>query len=599
MAPETWTQIIVFGTLLVTLAFFVVGRWRFDLVALLALLVVSVSGVVPAAQAFAGFGHPAVVTVAGVLVVSEGLRSSGVVDLIARWMARVGDHPVLQVTVLTTLVAALSSFMNNVGALALLMPVAIQMAHRSSHPPSLFLMPIAFGSLLGGTVTLIGTPPNIIIATLRTGTGAPPFRMFDFTPVGLGVALAGVLFISLTGWRLIPRREAQASGKELFHIQDYIAEVRVPDGSPLVGRSLHELEVATEGNVVVGALVRGKRRLPAPSSAATLQSEDILVVEADPEALKEFLEAGRLELGGSTELEEDVLRSDEVGLVEAVIMPDALMVGQTARTLDLHWRYGVNLLAVARQGARVRDRLSRIRFQAGDVVLLQGEVGAVREALPVLGCLPLAERELGLGRPRRVLLSTAIFGAAVTAAALGLVSPEIVFVGAGIVMVLAGLLPLRRVYEAIDWPIIVLLGAMIPIGQALETSGGAVLIAGLLLEAAGQMPAAGILAILLVGTMLLSNVVNNAAAAVLTAPIALSVSGELGTSPDPFLMAVAVGASCAFLTPIGHQSNTLVLGPGGYRFGDYWRMGLPLSLIVTIAAILLIPWIWPLRLSPF
>jgi di/tricarboxylate transporter len=590
--------VIVFSVLAATLALFVWGRWRYDIVAMLALLAVTVSGIVPANQAFAGFGHPAVITVAAVLVLGRGLMNAGVADSVTKRLGRVGDSPIVQVGALTSLVAVLSAFMNNVGALALLMPVAIRMARRSGNSPSLLLMPMAFGSLLGGMTTLIGTPPNIIIATFRTDNGSEPFRMFDFTPVGLGVAAAGVLFIVLIGWRLMPQRKGAASREDLFEIEDYVAEVTIPEGSVLAGKTLRDLSELTDAEIVMISLVRQTRRRNAPSSFEVLRSGDVLVVEADPEDLQELIDSAGLELTGNRKLSKEVLGSDEqISVIEAVITADSPFIGSTVRNLELRWRYGVNLLGVARLGSRLRGRLIDVYFQVGDVLLLQGPTETLRETLSTLGCLPLAERGLRLGRPRRIVLGGSIFAAAVLSAAAGLLPVQIAFTGAAVAMVLTNIISLRDAYDAIDWPIIVLLGAMIPVGQALETSGGAQLIADGILAASGQMPPAVSLIILLVGTMFLSDLINNAAAAVLMAPIAISVAQGMGASIDPFLMGVAVGASCAFLTPIGHQSNTLVMGPGGYQFGDYWRMGLLLEVVIVAVGVPLILFFWPMAIG--
>ena len=588
-------QLIVFSTLFLALVLFVWGRWRYDIVALLALLAVTVTGVIPAGQAFTGFGHPAVITVAAVLVVSRGLLNSGVVNMLTRQLSRLGDHPLAQIAGLTTLVAILSGFMNNVGALALLMPVAIRMARKSGHSPSLLLMPLAFGSLLGGLTTLIGTPPNIIIATFRAETGAQPFGMFDFTPVGLGVAAAGILFIILVGWRLVPQRKGQASREELFQIENYLTEVQIGEESEIVGRPLRDLHRVPDVDVVIVGLIRNNRRRPAPSSFEILRAGDILIVEANSEDLKELVDSLDLDLIGSEKLDEEALQSREVGLIEAVVMSDSPMVGQTVRTLNLRWRHGVNLLAVARQGSRLQTGLGRTRFQVGDVILLQGPLETLQETVSALGCLPLAERGLRLGRPRQLLLAGGIFGAAIVAAAVDLLPVQVAFIIAAVAMIMTNLLSLTEAYESVDWPIIVLLAAMIPVGEALEVSGGANLIAGQALAVAGQMPPLATLAIVLVATMFLSDLVNNAAAAVLMAPIAVTIAQGLGASVDPYLMCVAIGASCAFLTPIGHQSNTLVMGPGGYRFGDYWRMGLLLEVIVVAVALPLVAWFWPLN----
>jgi di/tricarboxylate transporter len=590
----TIEQSIVFTVLFLCFVLFALGRWRYDIVSLLALLVVTIAGIVPAEQAFSGFGHPAVITVAAVLVASRGLSNSGLVSSIASWLGRLGERPTILLLALTALVTICSAFMNNVGALALLMPVAIQIARKSGRPPSVFLMPLAFGSLLGGMTTLIGTPPNIIIATFRAQVTKEPFGMFDFSPVGMGVAIPGVLFLALLGWRLIPQRKGQVSREELFHIKDYITEVRIPENSKMVSKTLHDLERAVEEEVTVLGLVRGEKRLLAPSIFEYLQPGDILIVEADSQAIKSLIDATGLEFVGGKEMGSEAVGSDEVSVMEAVVKPDSPMIGNTAWTLSLRWRYGVNLLGVARHGEQLEERLRKVQFIAGDILLLQGATEGLQEMLQTLGCLPLAERGLRLGQPRRIVFAVGLFSTALTVAATGFLPVQVSFVALGVAMVMAKLISLRDVYDAIDWPIIVLLGGMIPVGQALESTGGAQLVADGLLRISGQMPAPATLAIVLVGTMFLSDLVNNAAAAILMAPIAIGVAAGMGASADPFLMAVAVGASCAFLTPIGHQSNALVMGPGGYRFGDYWRMGLPLEVLIAAIAIPLIVWFWPL-----
>ena len=589
----TFEQTVLLLVLSLALILFVTERWRYDIVALLALLAATLSGIVPADKAFSGFGHAAVITVAAVLVVGRALQNSGLVDLLAAWVATAGNRPTLQILALSGVVALLSAIMNNVGALALLLPMAIRMARKSGHPPSVFLMPLAFGSLLGGMVTMIGTPPNIIIAEFRNQNGVGPFRMFDFAPVGSGVALAGILFMSLIGWRLIPRRKGQLSREELFRIEDYVAEVRLPEDSPQAGKFLHELEEGMETEVTVVGLVRRNQRLLVPSGYERLQGGDILIVEADSQALKSWLDATKLELVGGKERDGEALGSEEVSVIEAVVKPNSPLEGNTAWTFNLRWRYGINLLGVARQGARLQQRLKSIQFLPGDILLLQGPRETLQEALSAMGCLPLAERGLRFG-PRRLALSIAIFALAIVAMAVGFFTAPIALVGAAVLMVLFKLVSLREAYDSIDWPVIVLLGAMLPVGAAMESTGAAALVANGLLHVSAQLPPAATLTLVLVGVMFLSDVVNNAAAAVLMAPVAISVAHGMGASADPFLMAVAVGASCAFLTPIGHQSNTLVMGPGGYKFGDYSRLGFPLEIIIVLVSVPLILWFWPL-----
>ena len=590
----TTPQWIIFGTLLLTLVLFVTGRWRFDVVALLALMIVVVTGLVPVERAFSGFSNPAVITVAAVLVISRSLQNSGVVSLIGERLMRLKGGITVQLAATAGIVTLLSAFMNNIGALALMMPVALQVAHKKGFPASAMLMPLAFASLLGGMTTLIGTPPNIIIASFREDAGLAPFRMFDFAPVGAGVAVVGLLFIVLLGWRLIPRRRGQAASDDLFEVEKYITEVRLPANSKLVGKRLPEINTFAENGINILGLVRdGERRL-APSPRTEFRAGDILVLQIDTGGLETLVAKARVELVGSERIISDDLQSDEVRLMEAVVMDESLLVGGTAFSLDLRRRYGVNLLAVSRQGRRLRARLDRIRLRAGDVLLLQCPVETAKQSLAMLGCLPLAQREIRIGRPQQLIPPLAIFGTALLLSAAGVVPVQIAFVAAVVIMVIGGFVSLREAYDSIDWPIIILLGAMIPVGEALETSGGAQLIADVLLRVADHMSPAVVLTIVLVFTMFLSDLVNNAAAVVLTAPIGIEVAQGLGASVDPFLIAIAIGASCAFLTPIGHQSNTLVMGPGGYKFGDYWRMGLLLEAIVVLVAIPLILIFWPL-----
>jgi di/tricarboxylate transporter len=593
MTLEQW---IIFGTLLLTLVLFITGRWRYDVVALLALLIVTLTGLIPIEQAFIGFSNPAVITVAAVLVLSRGLQNSGIVGIIGDWLSNLKGGINIQLTALTSIVALLSAFMNNVGALALLLPVALKISKSKKIPASYLLMPLAFASLLGGMTTLIGTPPNIIAASFRESTGAPPFAMFDFTPVGAGVAVAGILFITFIGWRMIPVRKSKSSSDGLFDIESYITEVKVTERSSLNGKRLYEVADFSKAQALVIGLIRGSERRMEPSAQTKLLVGDILLVSADAENIKKLIETSGLELVGDKKIQQTDLDTDDVTLFEGVVMPNSIMIGGTPRTLNLRGSYGVNLLAISRQGKLLRSRLDSIRFQNGDVLLLQSHVETLKEVVDRLGCLPLAQRDLRLATPKgQLFIALGIFIAALIVAAIGLIPVQIAFTAAVFLMIVTKIVNLREAYESVDWPIIILLGAMIPVGAALETTGGAQLIADGILRLSSQFPPAFALIVLLVATMFLSDLVNNAAAVVLMAPIAIRIAQGLNVSNDPFLMAITIGASCAFLTPIGHQSNTLVMGPGGYKFGDYWRMGLVLEAIVLAVAVPLILIFWPLR----
>jgi di/tricarboxylate transporter len=589
----TLDQSIAFAVLAATLVLFIWGRWRYDLVAMMALLVLTATGIVPAGQAFSGFGHAAVITVASVLVIGAAVQRSGLVEAAAHRITRIGRHATGQVLLLTGLVALCSAVMNNVAALALLMPIAISSAEAVDRPVSQVLMPLSFGSLLGGLTTLMGTPPNIIIATIRQEAGGEAFSVFDFTPVGAGVALVGVLFVGIVGWRLIPERRARGPAAErLFEISDYVSEARVPDGSRLIGRPLGEAaQDAKAGGKVVG-VVRERRRMLAPSLGMTLLAGDVLILEADPKALQAAAASGALDIIGGEKLQSARLQSDEVALVEAVISPGSGLDDRPASPARFRARFGINLLAVSRQGRPLWRGLSDIRLRIGDVLLLQGRREGLRERLAYMGCLPLAERAETAAPDRPSALPGLIFVLAIVLTSMGALPVQIAFAAAAVLVVLLGSLPLREAYSSIHWPIIILIGALLPVGEALRSTGATDLIAHSLLSLAGAWPTYAVVALLIVVSMALSDIINNAAAAIVMGPLALSVATDLGLPADPFLMAVAVGSSCTFLTPIGHQSNTLVLGPGGYKFGDYWRMGLPLDALVVLVATVLITLVW-------
>ncbi|MCS3902381.1 di/tricarboxylate transporter [Methylohalomonas lacus] len=600
----TASQITIIVILSATIVLFLWGRWRHDIIAGGALLACVLSGLVPAAGAFTGFSHPAVITVACVLIMSHALQTSGVVDLLTRKLpADMG--PFMAVALLTILAGVLSSFMNNVGALALLMPLALQTAQRQKLAAGTMLMPVAFGSILGGMTTLIGTPPNLIVAGFRADAGQPAFGMFDFTPVGIVVAVSGIALIVLGGWRLVPARER--TDTDSFKTDTYLTEARIPEDSKADGLSLYEIEAALdEADAQVIGLVRGDMRLPAANPSRKAQSGDILIIEAEPEALTAALSSLDLKLVGEDENRDKdgndkkdeadkkpAIESDEIKLAELAVLPDSRLAGRSITDIQLRSRFGINLLAVSRQGQRSMSRLHSMSLRPGDVLLMQGAPETLMEFAEHFGCVPLAERNLRLPDKRRAITSTVIMAAAVAAAATGLLPTAIAFALAVLVAVISQALPARNLYEAIDWPVIVLLAALLPVAGAVTSTGTADLLARLVVDATGTNSIMVTLAVLMVITMILSDFMNNAATAAVMCPIAISIASGLNSSMDPFLMAVAVGASCAFLTPIGHQNNTLILGPGGFRFGDYWRLGLPLEIMIVIIATPLILWIWP------
>ncbi|MEA3588341.1 SLC13 family permease [Pseudidiomarina sp. 1APP75-27a] len=590
MADQIWI-----GAILITaLVLFVVDRWRYDFVAMGALFAAYIAGLIPKQEVFAGFGNAAVITVAAVLVISHGLWRSGVVDSMASSVKKVGDRVWLQMIVLTALTTFVSAFISNTGAMAIMIPVALQLSRNGAGHASLMLMPMAFGSLLGGTITMIGTPPNIIISDIRASHGAEPFGIFDFTPVGLSVAVAGLVVMWLTAHWLVPRSKSRDTSSSPYDVSAYLTELYLPAGANLVGQTLFEFESQIKEPFVVVALKRGKQMISGPPRYQRLKAEDVLIVKADTETLQQIIDSTKFELNAEEELDTRFLISDEIKVIEGIVGHDSRLIGRSAADLRLRHRFGVNVLAVAREGQQLKPTLSNVRFKPGDVLLLQGDAEVLNDVFNRFGCFPLAQRSLRLGSKRKLILPLAIFAAAIGLSAFNFLSVPVAFAMAAGVMVLANVIPIRELYEHIEWPIIVLLAATIPLGGALERSGAADTLAHAALAISQGSPDYVALSLLLVVTMLLSNVINNAAAAVLMAPIGISMADTLGASMDPFLMAVALGAALPFLTPIGHQSNILVMGPGGYRFADYWRLGLPLSIVMTVIAVIMISLTWPM-----
>jgi di/tricarboxylate transporter len=646
----TGPQILIFAILAVMMGLFLWGRFRHDIVALAALLACVIVGVVPANDAFAGFGHPAVITVACVLIISQGLRNTGAVDWLVRTILPREAGRLLTMLSLLGLGAALSGFMNNVGAMALLMPVAIQLSGRLNLAPGQILMPLAFGTILGGMTTLVGTPPNLIVSGFREEAGLGEFAMFDFAPVGIAVAVLGVLFIAVIGWRLVPARKS-AAGDE-FETGRYLTEIRVPEKSKAVGLTLRvfESEIEDSGVQIVG-LVRNEVRMTAPSGGRRIKGEDILVLQADVDALAETLSVFGIKLeeekstseekndsedkaGGAEASAKDVAkdsaktvaktvaktgstavknpqagdaedakdddadesddRDSDVVLRELAVLPGSTIVGQSASGLKLRGRYGLNLLAVSREGHPPKARLRHLNLKSGDLLLMQGSSETMAEFINDTGCVPLGERELRIPDKRMAIIAGAIMLGAIGIVTLGLLPAAAAFTLGMLASMLLRTVPLRQVYTAIDWPVIVLLGALIPVAGAMESTGAAGLLAEFLVGTIAQGNAVAALAVVLITTMFLSDVMNNAATAAVLCPIAIGIATALGVNADSFLMAVAIGASCAFLTPIGHQNNTLILGPGGFHFSDYWRLGLLVEVLVVAVSIPLLLIVWPL-----
>jgi len=587
-------QIEAFAIVGAMLALFVWDRIRYDLVAALALLAALLTGIIPAAKAFEGFSNQVIIIIASVLVVSRAIARSGVIDaVLRRWMQRI-TSPSAQIGILSGCVTFLSAFMKNVGTLGIFIPIAIQTAGRSKRSASIYLMPLAFGSLIGGTITLIGTSPNLLISTVRQEIEGKPFQLFDFVPVGLPLSILALGFLAF-GWRLIPQRTGQRPAEDAFDVDRYTSELLIAKGSPLVGQTVSALEALGEGDLTVAAVIRGGRQRAMPPAHWEFVAGDLVAVQADPALLKKLADEAKLEVAGAERLDASERQKDDVIVVEAVVTDGSLLIDRTATGLHLRQRFDVNLLAVSRAGERLGARLHRLRFKSGDVVALQGWEQDLPTILAELGCLPLADRRLTLGQKRTGIWSLLILVAAMILVAVNIIPVVTAFFGSAVLVVLFRQITLKDAYDAIEWPVIIMLGCLIPVGEALKETGGTEHLSHALSAAAQFIPAWATLGLVLATAMLVTPLLHHAAAVLVLGPVAASVAHNLGYQPDAFLMAVALGCSCDFLTPIGHQNNTLVMGPGGYRFSDYWRLGLPLSILVLLVGTPLILAVWPLH----
>ena len=590
----TTEQILALSIIVVMMAAFVWGRFRYDLVAATALLAGVAAGVVPFDAAFSGFSDDIVIIVGSALLVSAAVARSGIMEMAIKRFVPTLSSVRAQLFLLVAVVTVLSAIVKNIGALAIMLPIAFQFARKSSVSPSVFLMPMAFGSLLGGLTTQIGTSPNIIVSRVRAEMTGESFTMFDFTPVGAALAVVGLIFLTLFYWLVPARSRGTASLHDAIDIGNYVSEARIGPDSVVLGKTVADLLRLADGTAMVTSIIRAKGRRVTPLPDAVLREGDIILLEGDPEALDRLTVQGKLKLSGDRRIMTDE-GPNEIGAVEAVVTSESFLVGLTAQQLTLHGRFHVNLLGISRRGERISDRPGAVTLKAGDVVVLQGNRETLPETLRAIGCLPLAERTISLGKVRKGLVPLVVLIGAMAATAVGVVPVPIAFFAAAVLMVLFKALPMRDVYSAMDGPILVMLAALIPVSDSLRATGATDLASAWLADIATSLPAWGALTLIMVAAMAVTPFLNNAATVLVMAPIAAGFATGLDYRPEAFLMAVAIGAGCDFLTPIGHQCNTLVMGPGGYRFSDYPRLGLPLSILVVLVAVPMLLLVWPVR----
>ncbi len=594
MLPDALEPYSILIVLLLAMALFISNRLRFDIVALITLAVSVIIGAVPFHLVYSGLQNSAVITVACVMVISYAINESGILDTAVDKLSHLTKNQFLHISIFCIITAILSAFMNNVGALALLMPIAIRLSVENKRSPGIILMPMALASAMGGLTTMIGTPPNLLISSFRQQALGQPFTMFNFGRVGLWVAIAGIIFIVIVGWRLLPKRKSLENAEDIFEIEAYITEIKVDEKSPVIEQTKAEFEKLLDDEYTLIGIIRKHRKRFSINRNFSIEPNDILIVQATSGVIKKLLAKGKLTIyADKTKISEE-LSDKDYATMEAVVPQASRMEGRSWQGARMRSRYQVNLLAIARKGKPFKERMNHVELQAGDVILFQGPHDVIPTVGQRFGLLPLIGRGISLQKKSFAYLPLIIFMIAIVLAATQWIPVQVAFGGAVLAMALTKSIPLRHIYDSVEWPIIILLAAMIPVGNALVTTGGTDLITKTLLSIAKDFHPIGMLALLLIVTMTLSDFMNNAVTTVVMAPIAISIARALGVAIDPFLMAVAVGASCSFLTPIGHQNNTLVMGPGGYKFSDYIRIGLPLEIIVIIISVPLIEWMWPL-----
>ena len=589
MLPTQYQPYAIFLILVLAMISFMLRKWSYATTSIFALSASILIGAVPVDQTFTGLINPAVITVASVMIITHIIAKSNVLNMVINKIDTFSHSKTMHVFIFSFYIAFLSAFMNNVGALGLMLPISIYTSLKNNRSPSYILMPIAMASALGGMITLIGTPPNLIISNFRAQAVGTPFSMFDFGYVGLYVALFGVLFIGVLGWRLLPKKSIQQSSPK----RHFTFEIRIPPKSQWIGNTLKALKEEMDEDIEITGMLRRKKKHPLYHHTE-IKSGDRFIIEATVENIEEFNSTNDIVVANSIRKGKKNSSSNDI-MLEVIVPTNSQIKGKSFNDTNLRSQYKIAMIAISQP---VKNKVVRIReliIQPGDVMLLQCKDPNIIDRLPFLGVVPIQESTFQIKTTFKHYVPILIFALAIILVSCSILPAQVGFAAAAFLMILFDSTALTYVTERFDWSIIILLAAVIPIGDALTQTGGSDLLANLILGVAKDNSILITIAIILVITMFLSDFINNAATSIVMAPIAISLAKSLNVSVDPFLMAVAIGASCAFLSPIGHQNNLMVMGPGRYKFFDYMRIGLPLEIIVFIVATPLIYVLWYLR----
>lgn len=584
-------QILISGIIAITLFFFIMGKWRYDIIALLALFVTAILGLLPAEKIFEGFIHPVVLLIVAMLIISKALINSGAIDIISRFLNLKEKHPIIQLGILVTFTVFLSAFIHSMGALAFTVPIAVNIAKKTKTPLSMFLIPIAFASHFGGSMTLIGSASNMIISEFRADETIA-FGFFEFSYVAAPVALASILFVTLIGWRLIPKRQDIFS--QGISLEDFVAEIKVTEKSPIKNKTIRDFQNFSKEYFGIIGLVRGEHYINDPSPFTTLKENDILLIKAETDSLESIISTTKLELVKKESPEESKEKSKELETTETVLSNMSGLAGKSPKQLGLYRNYRINILALSRSGGEIKRRLADVIMKQGDVIIIQGYKNQVQRFINIFNLLPLREEEFRFeGKTKSALLAVGIFAFAILLASARVFPVHLIFVAAAITMVAINLTKPGEMYKSMDFMTIVLIAVMLQLGWVFQETGAAASLGNSLFTLPGTITPELALAIIFIASIWLSDILNNVAVAVLLAPVGLAMSQNLGVSFDPFLIAIALGAGSSYLTPTGHQSNVFVMGMGGYKFSDYWKIGLPLEVITFAVGFPLILHFWP------
>ena len=594
MTPEAW---IVVGCVVGSLLLFASERLPPEGVGVLVLLVLAFTGVIDAPAAFAGFASPAVITVAAMFILSAGLVEAGAPAALASAMVRYGGTRVVVLTALLVLVVGgMSAFINNIAATVILMPAAVTLARAADASSSRLLMPLAYGSMLGGLMTQIGTPPNLLVSEALVAAGHRPFGMFDFAPTGAALLAAGLVYLMTVGRRLVPDRQGPDVAQSVAQTRDYLAEVRVPAGAAYAGRTLRQLRWRPRFDVSIMEIVRDGRRLRFPTAEEALYVGDVVLVEGEPDQVLRLTQAEGVEFATERDAAIGRLRADDeqAEVLELVAGPSFSSRGRTVAAMRFRNRFGGLVLGIWRQGTHLRSRLRDQRIETGDVLMVRMPRARVADLEESIDFIVLSQRSRAVVPRPRMLLPLAILVLTVGLAAADVVHIAVAGVMGAVLMVVTRVLPYDRIYAAVDWRTLVLIAALLPLGTAMRTTGLAELMAQGVTDTLRPFGPLVVLAGIFILTSILTQLMSNAAAVVLVAPIALGIAASFGIAPHPALMMVAIAGSTAFMTPIGHQSSVLIYNTGAFRFIDFVKAGGPLTLVVLIVSLIMVPIVWPL-----